>query len=75
MYFHKYSKYKPSNTSIYENYIKPVRIFETINQNVQISREKGDLSHFKGRLLAGVLRSKLISVQLNHPVEAPSVGF
>ena len=27
MYFPKYSKYKPSNTSICENYIKPVGIF------------------------------------------------
>ena len=41
---------------------------ETIYQNVQISREKGDLSHFIGCLLAGVIRSKLISVQLDHPV-------
>ena len=27
MYFHKYSKYKPSNSSICESYIKPVGIF------------------------------------------------
>ena len=27
MYFHKYSKYKPSNNSICENYLKPVGIF------------------------------------------------
>ena len=27
MYFHKYSKYKPSNSSICENYIKPFGIF------------------------------------------------
>ena len=27
MYFHRYSKYKPSNSSICESYIKPVGIF------------------------------------------------
>ena len=27
MYFHKYSKYKPSNSSISESYIKPDGIF------------------------------------------------
>ena len=31
-------------------------------------QEKGDLSHFIGCLLAGVIRSKLISVQFDHPV-------
>ena len=61
-------QYKPSNTPICENHIKPVGFLETIYQNVQISREKGDLSHFKGCLLAGVIRSKLILVQLDHPV-------
>ena len=37
---------------------------ETIYQNVRISREKRNLSHF----IARVIRSKLISVQLDHPV-------
>ena len=45
-----------------------MEFLETIYQNVRISREKGDLSHFKGCLLAGVIRSKLILVQLDHPV-------
>ena len=31
---------------------------ETIHQNVRISGEKGDLSHFTGCLLAGVIRVK-----------------
>ena len=66
MYFHKCSKYKPS--SISENYIKPVGILETIHQNVRISGEKGDLYQFIGCFLAGVIRSNLIAVQLDHPV-------
>ena len=41
---------------------------KTIYQNVQISGEKGDLSHLIGCLLAGVIRSKLIPFQLDHPV-------
>ena len=41
---------------------------ETIDQNVRITGEKGDLSLFIGCLLVGVIRSKLISVQLDHPV-------
>ena len=41
---------------------------ETIYQNVRISREKRNLSHFIGCLIARVIRSKLISVQLDHPV-------
>ena len=41
---------------------------ETIYQNVQISREKGDLSHYIGCFLAVVIRSNIISVQLDHPV-------
>ena len=45
MYFHKYSKYKPSNSLICENYIKPVDIF-------------------------GVIMSKLILEQLDHPVDS-----
>ena len=68
MYFHKILKYEHSKTSICENYVKPVGILKTIYQNVQISGEKGDLSHFRGRLLAGVIRSKLIPFQLDHPV-------
>ena len=45
------------------------KFLETICQNVRMSGEKGDLSHFIGCLLAGVLRSKLIPFQLDHPVE------
>ena len=67
-YFHKYSKYKPSNTSICENYIKPVGNLEIIHRNVQISREKGYLYTFIGCLLVRVIRSTLISAQLDHPV-------
>ena len=48
--------------------MKPVGIFGIIYQNVQISGEKGDLFHFIGCLLARVIRSKLISVQFDHPV-------
>ena len=45
-----------------------LEFLETIYKNVRISGEKGDLSHFVGSLLARVIRSKLISVQLDHPV-------
>ena len=45
-----------------------LEFLKTIYQNVRISGEKGDLSHFIGCLLAGVIRSKIISVQLDHPV-------
>ena len=69
MYFYKYSKYKPSNTTICENYINLLEFLKTIYQNVQISEEKLDLLfHFIGCLLARVIRSKLIPFQLDHPV-------
>ena len=60
MYFHKYSQ----SVKI-KNLFK---FFETIYQNVRISGEKGDLSNFIGCFLALVIRSKIISIQLDHPV-------
>ena len=45
-----------------------LEFLETIYKKVRISGEKRDLSHFVGSLLARVIRSKLISVQLDHPV-------
>ena len=41
---------------------------ETIYQNVRLSGEKGHLSHFIGCLLAGIIRSTLILVLLDHRV-------
>ena len=45
MYFHKYTKYKPSNTSICENYIKPVGIFGNyISKCPDIRRKRRPIS-------------------------------
>ena len=45
MYFHKYSKYKPSNSSICESYIKPVGIFgNDISKYLEIRRKRRPLS-------------------------------
>ena len=45
-----------------------MEFLETIFQNVWISGEKGHLSHFIGCLLAGIIRSTLILVLLDHRV-------
>ena len=45
MYFYKYSKYKPSNTSICENYINPVGIFGNhLSKCPDIGRKRGPIS-------------------------------
>ena len=45
MYFHKYSKYKPSNSSICESYIKPVGIFGNyISKCLDIRRKRRPIS-------------------------------
>ena len=44
-----------------------LEFLKTMYQNVQISGEKGDLSYFIECLLAGVIRPKLIPVELDHP--------
>ena len=45
-----------------------LKFLETIYQNVQIWWEKGHLSHLIECLQSGVIRLKIISVQLDHPV-------
>ena len=45
MYFYKYSKYKPSNSSISESYIKSVGIFgNNISKYPHIKRKKTPIS-------------------------------
>ena len=45
MYFHKYSKHKPSNSSICESYIKPIGIFVNyISKCPDIRRKRRPLS-------------------------------
>ena len=45
MHFHKYSKYKPSNTPICEKYIKPVGIFgNNISKCPDIMRKRTPIS-------------------------------
>ena len=49
--------------------MNPVGIFgNNISKCPDIKKKKGHLSLFTGCLLARVMRSKLISVQLDHPV-------
>ena len=49
-----------------------MELLKTIYQNVQISGDKGNLSHSIGCLLARVTRSKLIPVQLDSPCKLNS---
>ena len=67
MYFHKYSKYKPS--SISENHIKPVGIFGNyISKCPDIRRKRRPISLHRGVPPGRSNKVKLISVELDHPV-------